>query len=173
VRTIIKLPALLYTLVLAGEEIPDLFQKLASEHPETDPLVREVSRYHRQEEARHLSFARLLLPELWAEAGSVQTFLIRRWAPWMVGNMFDVMVHPGVYATVGLPTWQTWRQVIRSPRRVEVKRQALRPILEQLMVAGAVTRGRVPTGWRRVCGVDRSGRPLEGTGPESSTVVVA
>ena len=50
--------------MLAGEEIPDLMQKLASEHPETDPLLAEVNRYHRQEEARHLAFARMRLPEL-------------------------------------------------------------------------------------------------------------
>lgn len=50
-------PAMLYVLVLAGEEIPDRMQKLASEHPDTDPFLAEVNRYHRQEEARHLSFA--------------------------------------------------------------------------------------------------------------------
>ena len=56
--------AFFYVLVLAGEEIPDLFQKLASEHPETDPFIKDVNRYHRMEEARHLSFARAALPEL-------------------------------------------------------------------------------------------------------------
>ncbi|HEY2997227.1 MAG TPA: diiron oxygenase, partial [Acidimicrobiales bacterium] len=40
-------PALLYTMVLAGEEIPDLMQKRAAEHPDTDPFVRDINRYHR------------------------------------------------------------------------------------------------------------------------------
>lgn len=53
VNQVIQNPALLYTMVLAGEEIPDLLQKRAAEHPGTDPFVREVNRYHRQEEARH------------------------------------------------------------------------------------------------------------------------
>ena len=39
--------------------------------PDTDPFVREVNRYHRQEEARHLSFARTRLPEVWESAGIV------------------------------------------------------------------------------------------------------
>ncbi len=64
-------PPLLYVFVLAGEEIPDLMQKLASEHPETDPLLAEVNRYHRQEEARHLAFARMRLPELRQEASAL------------------------------------------------------------------------------------------------------
>src|SRR4051812_22055232 len=60
-RHLTKRKALFDILVLTGEEIPDLFQKLASEHPDTDPFVREVNKYHRQEEARHLAFARMLL----------------------------------------------------------------------------------------------------------------
>ena len=62
----IQRPALLYTLVLGGEEIPDLIQKKAAEHPGTDPFIQQVNRYHRQEEARHLSFARAVLPEVFA-----------------------------------------------------------------------------------------------------------
>src|SRR5687768_6895940 len=44
---IIKHPAMLDVLVLGGEEIPDLLQKLAADHPDTDPFLREVNRYHR------------------------------------------------------------------------------------------------------------------------------
>ena len=74
-------PAFFCVLVLTGEEIPDLYQKLASEHPDTDPFLREVNRYHRQEEARHLNFARMLLPELCAKATRFERFQIRHLAP--------------------------------------------------------------------------------------------
>src|SRR5438309_196266 len=66
---LLNMPAFFCVLVLTGEEVPDLFQKLAGEHPDTDPFIRAVNRYHRQEEARHLAFARMLLPEVWARAG--------------------------------------------------------------------------------------------------------
>ena len=56
------MPALFCLLVLSGEEVPDLMQKLASEHPDTDPMIKSVSKYHRQEEARHLAFARCSSP---------------------------------------------------------------------------------------------------------------
>src|SRR5438132_11686312 len=121
--------ALFDILVLTGEEIPDLFQKMASEHPDTDPFVREVNKYHRQEEARHLAYARLLLPELWQQAGWFERGLIRRVAPLMVRGMFDTIVHPGVYATVGLDQWKTWKAVRNNPKRVAIRHQALRPLL--------------------------------------------
>ena len=74
---LMSMPALFCLLVLSGEEVPDLMQKLASEHPDTDPMIKSVSKYHRQEEARHLAFARLLFPEQWAAAGPLERFLVR------------------------------------------------------------------------------------------------
>jgi hypothetical protein len=147
--------ALFLVLVLTGEEIPDLFQKLAAEHERTDPLVRAVSAYHRREEARHLAFARMMLPEAWAEAGRAQRFFIRHVAPLIVGGMFDTMVQPGVYATVGLPTWRTWRAACRTPQRRALRARALRPVVEALNAAGAFRSGRLPRGWRRVTGESR------------------
>jgi hypothetical protein len=152
--------ALFDVLVLTGEEIPDLFQKLASEHPDTDPFVRDVNKYHRQEEARHLAFARMMLPELIAEASRTELFLIKHAAPTLVGGLFNMMVHPGVYATVGLDPWKTWHAVRKSPKRVAMRHDALRPLLEALLNAKAVKPGRVPKRWQELCGVDRHGRHL-------------
>src|SRR5262245_17369484 len=112
---LISRPALFCVLVLSGEEIPDLFQKLASEHPETDPFIRDVNRYHRQEEARHINFARMLLPEVWATATRFERFQVRHLAPLLLEGMFDMMVHPGVYEVVGLPGWSTWRAAKATP----------------------------------------------------------
>lgn len=155
---LMSMPAFFCVLVLTGEEIPDLMQKLASEHPDTDAFVREVNKYHRQEEARHLAFARMILPELWQKASRFERFMIRRFAPVMIGGMFEMLVHPGVYETVGLPGWETWRRANRSPQRVALRHRALRPLLEALTEAGAVRAGHVPSQWQRLCGVDAQGR---------------
>ena len=160
VRRFIKMPAFLLVLVLAGEEIPDLLQKLAAEHPDTDPLLAAVNRYHRQEEARHLSFAKTTLPELYPHAGRLDRWRIRHFAPVVIRMLFDMFVHPGVYAAVGLPAWKTWRDVNRSPRRVAVRYHATRNILRTLLDARIFARGRVPRGWRTLCGVDRFGEPV-------------
>lgn len=149
------MPSFFCVLVLAGEEIPDLLQKLASEHPLTDPFVREMNRYHRREEARHLAFAKLTLPELWERSGFIERFAVRHIAPLAVAAMFNGMVHPGVYPQVGLPAWKTWLAANRSIRRRELREQALRPILEALKAGGAFPKGRVSRAWARVTGTKR------------------
>lgn len=157
---IIKRPAFLDVLILAGEEIPDLFQKRAAEHPDTDPFVKAVSRYHRQEEARHLAFARMTVAEHWAAAGRVERFLVRRIAPLVVGDMFRMTVHPGVYETVGLPGWETWKKANKSPFRLQMRYEACSGVLKALIEAGVLKKGRIPSGWRKLCGVDRAGNPI-------------
>ena len=78
-------------------------------------MVKAVSEYHRQEEAGHLAFGRMLFPEQRAAAGPVEFILVGHLASRIAIAMFDTIVHPGVCGTVGLPTWATRRAVNRSP----------------------------------------------------------
>jgi hypothetical protein len=159
-RRVARQDALLLVMTLAGEEIPDLLQKLAAEHPDTDPMLAALNRYHRQEEARHLSFARAVLPEAWARAGRVQRAAVHHVAPGLIAMLWQNFVHPGVYDAADLPAWDTWKAVQKLPRRVELRRQATRPVLAAVVDAGAIRRGQVPRGWQRLCGVDRDGNPV-------------
>lgn len=159
IHACVHLPALFYTLVLGGEEIPDLIQKYASEHPGTDPFVRAVNKYHRQEEARHLSFARAVYPEVWERAGLIDRLAVQYVAPPVIKTMFEMLVQPGVYAAIGLPAGETWRAVNASPVRRQLRRLATRPVLDALIDAGAVRRGAVPRPWRALCGVDEAAAP--------------
>ncbi|HEV8063203.1 MAG TPA: diiron oxygenase, partial [Acidimicrobiales bacterium] len=151
--------AFFYTLVLAGEEIPDLFQKIAAENPATDPFIRAVNKYHRMEEARHLSFARAVLPEVWVDSSRLDRFLVRHVAPHLIGFMFDSMVHPGVYEVVGLPAWATWRRANRTEPRVAMRHASTRPIVSVLQDAGAFASRRVPRAWRKLAGVGPHAEP--------------
>lgn len=160
IRAIVKRPTLFCVAVLTGEEIPDLLQARLAEHPDTDPVVKALSRYHRQEEARHLSFARILLPELWEHAPRTERFLVRHVAPHMIQALFDSLVHPGVYEAAGLPGWATWRRVRRCSQRRAVLHQALRPLVAAMVDGGLLEPGRVPRAWRRVAGIDRHAQPL-------------
>jgi hypothetical protein len=160
-RSLARTEALLFVMVLAGEEIPDLLQKLAAEHPDTDPLLAALNRYHRMEEARHLSFARTQLPEAWKRAPWTERQRVRFAAPLMIDQLWRAFVHPGVYATVGLPTWKTWKAVAELPRRIELRKLATRPVLQTLLDAGIIRHGRVPGGWRKLCGVDVQGVPVQ------------
>lgn len=160
VRMLLRSPAYFGVLLLAGEEIPDLLQKRAIAHEGVDPLVKAVNKYHRQEEARHLAFARVMLGEWWGAAGRVERWRVRHMAPRMVRFLFAGMVHPGVYATVGLPAWDTWRAANRSPARRALLAEATRPILATLIDEGIVAEGRVPKPWQEMCLVDRFGQAL-------------
>jgi hypothetical protein len=152
----VRFPAFFYLLVLGGEEIPDLLQKRAAEDPATDAFIRDVNRYHRMEEARHLSFARAVYPEVWKAAGPVDRVLARHVAPRVIRAMFDTMVHPGVYRVAGLPWLSTWLRANRSAQRTQLRFDATRPVLETLVDAADLRR--VPGAWRRLCGVDRVDR---------------
>ncbi len=156
---LIRRPATLDVLVLGGEEIPDLLQKRAGEHPDTDPFLRHVNSYHRAEEARHLAFARAMLPQRLSEASRFDRFLVRHVVPRIIWGMFDTIVHPGIYATVGLPEFETWKRANRTPFRVGLRHEATRPIVTTLLRAGALKPGRVPTAWQQLAGVDRRGNP--------------
>lgn len=154
---LLRRPATLDAFVLAGEEIPDLFQKLAAEHPDTDPFVRDVSRYHRMEEARHLAFARTTVGERYRNATRSDRFAVRWIVPLGIVAMFDLMVQPLVYRTVGLPALATWKAVRKQPARIELRRQCARSVLKALLEAGVFRPGRINRAWQKVAGVDRHG----------------
>ena len=158
-RRVINYPAMFCVLVLAGEEIPDLIQKRTSEHPDTDAFVRAVNKYHRQEEARHLAFARAVFPEVWADSDYLNRWRVKYLAPVVMGFMFGILFHPGVYETIGLPGWRTWGKAQRSAPMVKLRRDATRPILATLIKDGALHPGHVPAGWRWLTGTNRRGQP--------------
>lgn len=152
--------ALLCVMVLTGEEAPDLIQKRLAEHPDTDPFIKDVSRYHRAEEARHLAFARLLLPEVWERASRLERRFVRRYAPALMTGIVDTLVHPGVYRTVGLPGWRTWNVARKSASRRALRVESFRPVCAAMLAAGAFRRDRVPRAWRQACQVDAAGQPV-------------
>ena len=80
----------------------------------------------------------------------------------MIGGLFDTFIHPGVYATVGLPTWKTWKAAKATDARRAVKYSAARPILKALVEGGVFATGKIPKGWRTLCGVDQQNVPLAG-----------
>lgn len=153
-------PALLTVFVLAGEEIPDLLQCITAEHPDTDPLVVALNRYHRTEEARHLAYARMTLAEHWANAGWLERRRVKHLAPRAIGALVASLVHPGVYRSVGLPPFRTWRRAQRTPERIAVRHEGSRAVLRAMLDAGVFERGKIPRPWRTLCGVDRYGEPL-------------
>jgi hypothetical protein len=156
-------PLLFCVMVLAGEEYPDLVQRKAIEHAGSDDYLRRANLYHREEEARHLAFGRMLLPELWAKAPRRERWMARRVAPLLVRLMIETQLrHPGIYAVVGLPPRRTAWKVDHSATQRALTAEALRGVLKSLLIAAPELQGRVPRGWRRLCQVDRNGQAVAG-----------
>jgi hypothetical protein len=150
-RMIVNNPVLLCVMVLAGEEIPDLIQRRQIDHPGTDDYMRRANSYHREEEARHIAFAGVLLPELWQRASHRQRFLVTHVAPLLVDLMLETQLcHPGIYETAGLPGARTSRAVRRGPTYRRLRAEGTAPVLKTLASAAPQFSNRVPRGWRRI-----------------------
>jgi peptidoglycan hydrolase-like protein with peptidoglycan-binding domain len=150
-RLIVNNPVLLCVMVLAGEEIPDLIQRQAIDHPDTDDYLRRASIYHREEEARHIAFAGVLLPELWERASHRQRLLATHIAPLLIDLMLETQLcHPGIYEAAGLPGARTSRAVRRRPAYRQLRADGTRPVLKALKAAAPKVARRTPRGWRRI-----------------------
>ncbi|HEY2562817.1 MAG TPA: hypothetical protein VGI44_03830, partial [Acidimicrobiales bacterium] len=94
---------------------------------------------------------------LWSEASFIDRALVRFEIPRLIRVMFNGMVHPGVYRTIGLSGLKTWLDAARSPSRVALRHEATRPVLAALVDGGCFRAGSIPARWRRLCGVGPSG----------------
>ena len=88
-------PAAFLLYVLFGELYFDRVQRAALEATESPQVVRTIDALHRQDEARHISFARLLLVDLLREASSKTIRLLTYQAPLLARWTADrVLVMP-------------------------------------------------------------------------------
>jgi hypothetical protein len=121
-------PAFFLLLTLAAEEIPDvLFQKVMADQT-SHPILYQVSRIHRIEEARHIKFGRELFAELYAKCGLVERSVLRALAPVLVAAIFDASVRPSAYLRAGvvegrLGAWRLWLRARESEHRRALRLQ--------------------------------------------------
>ncbi|MDL4775606.1 AurF N-oxygenase family protein [Actinomadura xylanilytica] len=102
---------------LAVEEFTDAFQRLTFPDETIQPMIRQVTRIHVIEEARHIRYAREELKRLVAEAPPMR----RRMAGYALARMTRMtvaqVVHPSCYTAVGLDPGLARRVAARSPHR--------------------------------------------------------
>ena len=105
-----------WAAVLVAEEILDALQRECMADDRVQPLVRAVCRIHVIEEARHVRFARAELVRQWertsAPARTVARLLLARMA-YVVATS---LVHPQVYAAVGLDPRQARAAARTNPQ---------------------------------------------------------
>jgi hypothetical protein len=156
-----RFPAVLYALVLAGEEILDRFQEDAADDPATDPFVREVYAFHRMEEANHVAFVQAVYAEAWVRASRVERAVVRQVVPRLIGRLFDAKVRPGDYEKAGLPSG-VWGRVRHSDAWTSSRATAARPVLDALVDVGALRRSALPRPWRQLCRLENAAPGIPG-----------
>jgi hypothetical protein len=95
--------ALGYLLILAVEELLDVCNRATMRDERVHPLSRQVAKLHVLEEARHMSFAKTYLRELWPTLAREEQEAAAELAPFAVSFVADLMVNDDVYAALGIP----------------------------------------------------------------------
>lgn len=104
-----------YSGILIGEEPADRWQRDLMKDERIQPLTRMVSRIHVLEEARHVTFAREELKLASADLKGAKL----RWHQFITAQIGYVtmrsLVHPDVYATVGLDPHESRKEALGNP----------------------------------------------------------
>ncbi len=140
-------PAMFATTLLAEETLDRLQREMMADET-LQPLTRMVSRIHVVEEARHVRFARTeLVRQL---AGTSRVLLARHRlltaeAALVIGRN---LLHPGVYASVGLDPRHARRVARANPYHRETLRWMAEPVTTFLTEVGMIA-GPGRALWRR------------------------
>ena len=113
------------------------------------PLVRQVSRIHVIEEARHIRYAREELKRQVASSSATRRKLTAARLAWgMSGIINRNLVHPSGYAAVGLDPRAAREAAHRSPHRRATKQWAARKSMAAFAEAGLLD-GRARAIWQK------------------------
>jgi hypothetical protein len=120
-------PMLMFAATLVIEEFTDAMQRIAFPDERVQPIVRQVSRIHVIEEARHIKYAREELKRQVAKSSAARRkFTAARLAWFMSGAINHNLVHPSAYQAVGLDPKLAAQTAARSPHRLATKQWASR-----------------------------------------------
>ncbi|QKW38644.1 diiron oxygenase [Actinomadura sp. NAK00032] len=110
-------PMPMFAGTLVVEELTDAFQRLTFPDEDMQPLIRQVTRIHVIEEARHIKYAREELKRLVVKASALQRRAAAYWMAQATRLLATQMIHPSCYTAVGLDPKLARRVAARSPHR--------------------------------------------------------
>jgi hypothetical protein len=111
------------------EEILDSFQRDAMDDESLQPIVRQVSRIHVIEEARHISFAREEALRALARSGRIRRIYNRIMIGLIIHQATLGLIHDDVYAAVGLDPKAARKAARRNPNWKATKVRAAAKVL--------------------------------------------
>ncbi|GAA2560392.1 AurF N-oxygenase family protein [Pseudonocardia hydrocarbonoxydans] len=136
--------AAMFASVLVAEETLDQFQRESMRDERVQPLSRMVNRIHVTEEARHVRWAREELARLMPRLTAHQRRVARTLTPVVSFVVIRSLIHPSVYASVGLDPATARRAALANPHHRESiawSARKLMPFLREVgIVGGPLTR---------------------------------
>lgn len=133
-----------YASILIGEEPVDRWQREQMNDERIQPMIRMVSRIHVVEEARHVAFAREELEKSVARMGRTERLYHQTVTAQAAYVMMRSLVHPDVYAAVGIDPAEGRRAALGNPHyraTIAWMGEKVMPYLEeQGMVGGGYNR---------------------------------
>ena len=95
--------ALGYLLVLAVEEQLDHINRLTMRDARVHPVSRQIAKLHVLEEARHVSFAKTYLAEIWPTLDDDDRETVTSAAPELVAEIVSLTLDPTVFEHLDIP----------------------------------------------------------------------
>src|SRR4051794_15330844 len=138
-----------FAAALYVEEILDVRQREAMKDDSLQPLVREVSRLHVVEEARHMRYARDELARNFHRLSRLQRAHTRFVFALAARRATLRLIHPDVYAAVGLDPKAAARIARRNPHWQETQRWAAGRVVRFCREIGLIG-GASSLIWRRL-----------------------
>ena len=152
-------PMLMFAAALVIEEFTDAIQRITFPDERIQPLVRQVSRIHVIEEARHIKYAREELKRQVAASSATRRKLTATRLAWgMSAIILRNLMHPSGYAAVGLDPDLARREAAASPHRQAVLQWASRKSMAAFDEVGFLD-GRARAIWQRSGFLPGAGQP--------------
>jgi hypothetical protein len=131
----------MFASVLVVEETTDRLQRAMLDDERIQPMIRMINRIHVVEEARHVRYAREELVRGMATLSRSALEVHRLVTAVVAHTVINILVHPGVYAAVGLDPRESRAAALASEHHHETRRWMAEKIVAFLtdvdMIGGA------------------------------------
>jgi len=94
--------AMSYLAILAIEELLDFANRACMRDDRIHPMVRQISKLHVLEEARHVSFAKSYISESWPSLDAADQDAVRAIAPALVAEIVELSLDPEVFTHLSI-----------------------------------------------------------------------
>ena len=128
----------MFASVLVVEETTDRLQRSMLDDEGIQPMIRMINRIHVVEEARHVRYAREELVRGMSRLSRPALELHRLVTAVVAYAVVNVMVHPGVYAAVGLNPRQARAAALANPHHHESRRWMAEKVVAFLTEVGMI-----------------------------------